>query len=235
MINIYCDESNHLEHDNAYAMLMGAISCPESEKKRINEEIRAIKKKHGLSTWAEIKWTSVSKSKQAYYTDLIDYFINEKALSFRAVVICNKKLLNHERFNSGSHDLWYYKTYYYLLDAMVDYRGTYKIFVDIKDTRGGPKVEKLKKVLCNKMYDFNQDVIVGINQIKSHESEILQLTDLIMGAIGYYHNKHYRIENSNPAKNAVTEKLIKAYSSAIKNGTSRGASKMDIFLWDLAR
>ena len=31
MINIYCDESCHLEHDKARAMLLGAISCPASE------------------------------------------------------------------------------------------------------------------------------------------------------------------------------------------------------------
>lgn len=63
MINIYCDESCHLEHDKAKAMLLGAISCSESEKSRIYSEIRAIKERHSLSTWNEIKWTSVSPSK----------------------------------------------------------------------------------------------------------------------------------------------------------------------------
>lgn len=86
MINIYCDESCHLEHDKAKAMLLGAISCSESEKSRIYSEIRAIKERHSLSTWNEIKWTSVSPSKLSFYIEIIDYFINEPALSFRAVV-----------------------------------------------------------------------------------------------------------------------------------------------------
>jgi len=235
MINIYCDESNHLEHDGAYSMLMAAMICPDIEKKRIYEDIRLIKKKHGISSWAEIKWTGVSESKVAYYLDLVDYFIKEESLSFRTVVVRNKQNLNHNKYNAGSHDLWYYKTYYYLLDAIVDYSGTYKIFIDIKDTKGGPKVKKLREVLCNKMYDFNQEVILGINQIKSNESEILQLTDLIMGGIGYYHNNHYNSDNSSAAKNAVVSKLIDEYGAAIKNGTSRGAKKMDVFLWDLVR
>lgn len=235
MVNIYCDESNHLEHDNAFAMLMGAMSCPASEKVRIYNNIRSIKKKHGLSSWAEIKWTGVSNSKLEYYLDLIDYFIKEDSLSFRVVIIRNKQNLNHKKYNFGSHDLWYYKTYYYLLDAIVDYSGKYKIFIDIKDTKGGPKVKKLRDVLCNKMYDFNQDVILGINQIKSNESEILQLTDLIMGCIGYYHNNHYNADGSNVAKNAVLSRLLDEYGSAIRNGTSRGAKKMDVFLWDLMR
>lgn len=85
------------------------------------------------------------------------------------------------------------------------------------------------------MYDFKKDVIKGIYQIRSHESEILQLTDLIMGAIGYYHNGHYKATGSNSAKNAVVNKLFEQYRSAICYGTSRGAKKMDIFLWSLVR
>lgn len=67
---IYCDESCHLEHDNAKAMLLGAITCPAEEKIRICAEIRAIKKRHGLSTWSEIKWTGVSPSKEASFAHI---------------------------------------------------------------------------------------------------------------------------------------------------------------------
>lgn len=121
MINVYCDESCHLEHDHARSMLMGAIYCNAAEKERIFANIRSIKEKHGLSTWTEIKWTAVSISKVDFFLDLIDYFINEQALSFRAVVVKNKQYLDHNRYNHGSHDLWYYNTYYYFLDAIVSY------------------------------------------------------------------------------------------------------------------
>lgn len=233
MVNIYCDESCHLEHDNANSMLMGAISCPASEKKRINTEIRAIKEKHGLSSWTEIKWTAVSPSKLDFYIELVDYFIKEQNLSFRAVVIKDKSNLNHAKFNQGSHDLWYYKTYFYLLDAIISYNEEYRIFIDIKDTCGGPKVKKLHEVLCNNKYDFKHEVIKDINQIHSHESEILQLTDLIMGAIGFYHNGHYDSTQASSAKKSVVEKLFTQYKQHIIGGTSRGAKKMDVFLWKL--
>ena len=146
MINIYCDESCHLEHDKAKAMLLGAISCPASEKNRIYSEIRSIKQKYGVSSWTEIKWTAVSPSKKTLYIALIDYFLQEKSLSFRAVVAKDKANLNHARYNGGSHDLWYYKAYYYLLDAMIGYSDEYRIFIDIKDTCGGSKVQKLQHI-----------------------------------------------------------------------------------------
>lgn len=235
MINIYCDESCHLEHDKAKAMLLGAISCSESEKSRIYSEIRAIKERHSLSTWNEIKWTSVSPSKLSFYIEIIDYFINEPALSFRAVVAKDKSNLNHEKYNHGSHDLWYYKAYFYLLDAMIGYSEEYRIFIDIKDTCGGTKVKKLQEVLCNNKYDFKHEVIRDIQQIKSNESEILQLTDLIMGAIGFYHNDHYSNPHSSQAKKAIVNKLFEKYKTSIIRGTYRGTSKMDIFLWKLVK
>lgn len=232
---IYCDESCHLEHDQAKAMLLGAISCPAADKKRICEDIRAIKQKYGLSTWSEIKWTGVSPAKQDYYLALIDYFINEPALSFRAVVAKDKTNLNHARYNEGSHDLWYYKAYFYLIDAIIHYDEEYQIYVDIKDTKGGPRIAKLWEVLCNNRYDFKKDVIKGIHQVRSDESEILQLTDLIMGAIGYYHNEHYCNPQASVAKKAVVDKLLLKYKRAITNGTARGTRKMDVFLWKLVR
>lgn len=235
MVYIYCDESCHLEHDNAKAMLMGAISCPSGEKNRIYKEIREIKAKHDLSTWAEIKWKGVSASKLPFYLELIDYFANESALSFRAVVVKDKSNLNHAKYNAGSHDLWYYKTYFYLLDAMIGYTEEYRIFIDIKDTSGGPKTRKLHDVLCNNKYDFKHEVIKEISQIRSNESEILQLTDLIMGAIGFYHNGCYDNDESSLAKKSVVDKLFERYKNAISFGTRRGTAKMDIFLWKLAR
>ena len=232
---IYCDESCHLEHDNAKAMLLGAIVCPAAEKKRICEEIRAIKQRNGLSTWSEIKWTGVSPSKVDFYLELIEYFASEPNLSFRAVVTKDKSNLNHAKYNNGSHDLWYYKSYYYLLDAVIYPNEEYQIYVDIKDTRGGPRIKKLQDVLCNNKYDYKHEVIKGIYQIRSNESEILQLTDLIMGAIGYYHNEHYLKEGSSAAKNAVVNALFNHYKNAIKYGTSRGTPKMDVFLWKLVK
>lgn len=60
--------------------------------------------------------------------------------------------------------------------------------MDIKDTKGGKRVQKLKEVMCNNIYDFNGEVITHIGQINSAESEILQLADLLNGALAY----HYR-------------------------------------------
>ena len=233
MINIYCDESCHLEHDNAKAMLLGAISCNARDKVKFNNLIREIKIKHGLSPRCEIKWTGVSQSKLSYYLELIDTFYEAKYLSFRVVVIKDKALLNNQKYNDGDHDLFYSKAYYYLLVPFIQNGDKYRIFVDIKDTLGGPRLSLLRDVLCNSKHDFNQDLVSQINQIRSHESELLQLTDLLIGAIGYYHNERCGAQGSSKAKNAVVNRLCEYYGKSITEGTSKTAEKLNVFLWNL--
>lgn len=51
----------------------------------------------------EIKWNKVSKGKQTYYEDLINYFFDNELLRFRGVLLPNKSVLRHNEF-SQSHD-----------------------------------------------------------------------------------------------------------------------------------
>ncbi len=227
MINIYCDESCHLEYDLSDIMILGGIACNEDEKKQIFEDIRNIKIKHGLSSWFEIKWTKVSQSKVSFYKELIDYFF-EKKLKFRSVIAKNKKSLNHNIYNEGDYNEWYYKMYYLLLDCMISPDEKYRIFIDIKDTKGGPKVKKLHKVLCNNIYDFKSEVIKDIKQINSKESEILQLTDLLIGAIGYKN----RNLNSSKTKLDIINYIEKKYDRKLNMSTYRCEQKFNIFVWE---
>ena len=74
MINIYCDESCHLEHDKQNVMAIGGIACPNYAKFNVYEDIKKIKERHSIMSHQEIKWNKVSKGKQTYYEDLINYF-----------------------------------------------------------------------------------------------------------------------------------------------------------------
>ena len=54
IINIYCDESCHLEHDNLPVMALGAIWAPKEHVKRLNTGLRDIKARH--RAFSELKW-----------------------------------------------------------------------------------------------------------------------------------------------------------------------------------
>lgn len=227
MIHIYCDESCHLEFDRSNVMALGGIACDIVNKEKVYNDIRDIKVKHGLSTWFEIKWTKISKSKISFYKELIDYFF-QNDLSFRAVVATAKNQLDHTKYNGGSYDTWYYKMYFLLLDPMISPIDEYRIFIDIKDTLGGPKVKKLNEVLCNNIYDFKQEVVKDVKQVNSKESEILQLVDLFIGALTYYHRG---LNSDNTAKTELVNYIIAKYSIDMESSTNRNEKKFNIFIW----
>ncbi|WP_018934319.1 DUF3800 domain-containing protein [Gracilibacillus lacisalsi] len=229
MIYVYCDESCHLENDLSNVMVLGGLAVPESKKKEIFNDIRRIKEQHNLSSWFEIKWTKVSNSKIDFYLDLIKYFFNNDFLRFRGIVMRGKKNLDHKTFGN-THDDWYYRMYFYLLDPMIFPEENYRVFLDIKDTNGGKKVRKLHEVLCNSNYDFNQDVLKDITQIHSHESEIMQLCDLLIGALSYFNRGLYF--NGNQGKQKVISQIISISQKNLNRSTSLQENKFNLFIWD---
>ncbi len=192
--NIYCDESCHLENDHKPYMFLGSISSAYNQIKLHTNNIKKLKEKHNF--YAEIKWTSVSKSKYHFYMELVDYFFATD-LKFRTVGV-EKCKINNDAFGQ-SYDDFYYKMYYLLLNHNLNSLYSYNVYLDIKDTLSAHKVNKLKEILNTKYGVFR-----NVQNIKSHESLILQLTDFIMGAISYYHNNE---EKANIAKMQIIKKI----------------------------
>lgn len=225
-INIYCDESCHLENDQQKVMVLGAVWCPFEKKDEIFERIREIKIKHGLKKDFEIKWTKVSKSKVEFYLELVDYFFDDDDLHFRALVVPDKSIIKHKDFNQD-HDTWYYKMYFSMLKVLIDPHAKNRIFLDIKDTRSTDKTKKLHNVLCNDRYDFDKEIIEIVQTVKSHEVELLQLADLLIGAVSYIN----RGLNTNEGKLRVIERIKKRSGYSLTLTTYLKESKLNIFIW----
>lgn len=187
IFNIYCDESCHLENDGIPIMLLGAVVCPVLKAREISIRVKEIKLEFQLPGDFEIKWTKVSQGKLPFYQRIVDYFFDDDDLCFRGLLIPDKGALNHGKF-AQDHDAWYYKMYFQMLKAIFDESNRYRIYIDIKDTLGVRKIAKLHDVLCNNIYDFDRNIVERLQQIRSHESALLQLADLLIGAVGY-HNR----------------------------------------------
>lgn len=223
--NIYCDESCHLENDRQPVMLLGAIWCPKSHVRKISTEIRELKSKHNAR--GELKWVKVSKARQRFYLELVDYFFSTPQLHFRCLVVDDKSKLNHDYFNLGSHDTFYYKMYYSMLKTILSPENRYHIYIDIKDTLSQNKVNKLREVLCNNVYDFTGQMIVNIQHIRSHESELLQLADLLIGAVSYKNRKL----DGNSAKVMIVSSIEKNIDQSLCLSTSLFKDKFNLFVF----
>lgn len=174
----------------------------------------------------ELKWTKVSKSREIFYLELTRWFLGEPHLHFRTLVVLNKQCLDHRYFNEGSHDTFYYKMYFSLLKAILSPDKAFNIYFDIKDTRSHKKVGKLKEVLCNNFYDFTSQMIHHLQNIHSHESDLMQLTDFLLGAVAY---RHRHLE-TNAAKRIVVETLEIGLKKSLLASTALSEEKFNIFL-----
>ena len=224
--NIYCDESCHLENDNINGMVLGAIWCSKDKKAEIFKRIREIKAEFGLAPNFEIKWNKVSPAKKDFYLRLIDYFFDDNDIHFRALIVPDKSALNHGQFNQ-THDDFYYKMYFDLLKVILAPSNCYNIYIDIKDTRSQCKVLKLTDVLRNNHYDFDKKIINHIQQIKSHEVELLPLADLLIGALGY----NCRKLQTNSAKLAIIKRIQERSKYSLNSSTLYREDKLNLFFW----
>jgi len=224
--NIYCDESCHLENDSHKAMVLGATWCASNEKMKLFERIKEIKKKHGFKSNFEIKWNKVSVSKLAFYREIVNYFFDTDKLNFRALVIPDKSELNHQNFGQ-SHDDFYYKIYFDMLKIIISPYDNYNIYLDIKDTQGYNKVNKLHEVISNAHYDFAQNIVKRIQEVRSEEVSLMQITDLLIGAMSYFH----RELKSSKAKLELIELIKKRSGYSLQKSTLPAERKFNYFIW----
>lgn len=217
--NLYCDESTHLIHDGHPYMLLSYISIAYPQIRLAKEEIKAIKRKFNYTE--ELKWTNVHSATYKVYAELVDWFFMND-LEFRAVVV-DKSQIDEQRADYSFND-FYFRMYFQLLHTKVDFQNRYNVFLDIKDTCSGEKLEKLKK-----MMSYNSS-IGTLQFIPSRESVFIQLADVLMGAINY----NLRIQKGDVKGNVIAklkliEKIKRHSNISLNTTTPLSRNKFNLF------
>lgn len=231
LYNVYCDESCHLEGDGINDMILGAVWCPQNKIRKINSDIKDIKLRYNVMPNSELKWTKVGPVKEELYTEIINYFFDCKDLHFRCLIIPDKDQLDHKRFNQ-THDEWYYKMYFDMLKVIFNPEDRYEVFIDIKDTNSFRRACKLREVCSNSIYDFSGKVIQKIQPIRSNEVQIMQIVDILIGAVGYQN----RVFPKGFIKSSTKLKLIQLIKEKtnykLTKSTLYKEDKFNILVWD---
>ncbi|MDD2391972.1 MAG: DUF3800 domain-containing protein [Bacilli bacterium] len=222
---VYCDETCHMQNDKKNYMILGAVYCPKNEVNHIVKYIKNLKKQYGLKYTSEIKWTKISDSKLNFYIELLRYFFINPNLRFRAI-ICDKRILNHEKFHQ-THDEWYHKMYYEMIRYFISNDNNYEIYPDIKDTNSYENFQRVAKYLRLKLKDTNNKTIRKIQPISSNESYILQVTDVLLGALQYHKNG----ADGSKAKLQIVDFIKNNVIDGIDETTPYNKNKFNILVW----
>jgi hypothetical protein len=118
--------------------------------------------------------------------------------------------------------------YFDLLKVVLSPKASYRIYLDIKDSRSADKVAKLHEVLSNEKYDFKREIIERVQNVHSREIEQMQLADLLIGIISYVN----RSLSSSRAKTVLLERMRLRSGYHLTYTTLYKEDKVNLFRWN---
>lgn len=177
--NIYCDESRYSNEQDPY-LVIGAVKCLREDKQGIVHDIARIKAEHGIS--GEIGWKTVSKSKAAFYRDILKWFVGNDRIVFRCVMADKKKLWSRDDEDA------FYVVYHQLLSHWMLPDSTYHIYLDRKKNSRNDRIPTLRQKVMRDV--SNTATIACAEEVESRECTPVQIADLLIGAVGYVQNGH---------------------------------------------
>lgn len=229
--DIYCDESRQdllvnkemISENNKYACI-GGILVSRSKRNELKNKIKKLKEKH--SVFGELKWGTVSENKIEFYKEIIDLFFEfEEEVLFRTVVI-NSVDVDNKMFNNNDAELGYYKFYYQLIYHWIELTGDsqsiYYIYTDFKTNKVNNRLEVMRGLL-NMVCISSIKLIQAIN---SKESEILQMQNILMGAVGYKYN--FGKYGKSKAKMEIVRHIESYLGHSIRE-TKKNEKKFNVF------
>lgn len=226
-IEVYCDESRQEFFAKAGAdqqgfTVIGSLWIKAENRARYNEAINALRKKHGFKH--EFKWTKITPKKHEFFLDLIRLFFaeSEEDMRFRCIVL-PVKYLDAVAFCEGDEELMFYKFYYQVLHHWILERNIYRVYVDIKTNRVHNRLRILKECLEKANPQAELELVQAL---PSHEVNLLQLVDVLTGAVSAKFNGG----NKSTAKLAVLKEIEDCVGHQIA-ATTRDEKKFNVFLF----
>jgi hypothetical protein len=220
---LFLDESCHLHNDKASVMCIGYVKVSTNRYEEVKNALIKLKLEHRSPF--EIKWNKFSASRLPLYKSLIDFFY-EKPIDFRCVLVKYKERLDHQEFNGGSPTNFYYKLIYYLLRNNPQGE-EYHVFLDISDTRGKQRLNKIHEVFNNLHHGVSP--FTHFQHLRSDENVLFQITDFLVGAITYKCRKIKGEVTENKNKDELIEYLEFKSGYSLHESTELWENKFNIF------
>lgn len=224
-INIYCDESRHTSDAADRFLVIGAISCPREAKREVVHRIHCLQARHAAR--GEFGWSKVAPGKADFFAELIALFLDEPSLRFRCLVT-DRTALKHDLFNDGDKELGFYKLYYQMLVHWLQPGNVYHVYLDWQRNASQERFADLREILGRKL--SGRAKLACLEPVSSHEQPLVQLTDVLIGAVGYAWNQRSasraKVDFCNRLAAAIGKPSL-AFSSPWKGSDP----KFNVFNW----
>ncbi len=226
--DVYCDEVRpdlfSSKAPPCTYLLIGSLWAHQEDRDRLKTAIHALRDKHKVG--GEFKWQKLSPSRLGFYCDLVSLFFAEgDRLRFRCISVDRAKVDLIE-YHENDQELGFYKFYYQLLHHWIHDFNDYSVFCDYKCNRDMRRLQVLQRCLARSNLSANTS---SIQAIRSEESVLIQMVDVLVGAASAKLNLSLRPDS---AKSKLVDFIESKLGRPIA-ATSKSAAKFNVFTIDL--
>ncbi len=176
----FLDETGLIYSPRDKFFALGVIKCNTPEK--IYNRIRKIRQKYNYTE--ELKWANLDrKIRFDVARGFFNIFLTEDA-EFNCIILNKEKLDFKKHFNNDLYKV--YRSFSVALLKLIIGKRPEDIIILLTDDYFTPEGTDLECTIKKFINDHYKDfVVAGVCQIDSKSSDLLQLTDLILGSILY--------------------------------------------------
>jgi len=206
---IFVDESCKEKHQY---LVLGGIVVEIDDIPKVLSAIHDVRSAFGLRR--EMKWTKISNGYVSAYRAFVDVFFDlheRDILHFHSVIIDTHRL-DHAKYNQGDAEIGFSKFIYQLLvnkfGRLYSDSSPFHVYLDKRETKHS--LEDLRNVLNNGIahrYDVQSRPYRRVQFRDSKKSEILQLNDILIGAIGARKNGHHARPQASRARVGIADHI----------------------------
>lgn len=210
---VYCDESR--QNNCQYKLISGIWINKDSGWPFVNDFNNKCIQEVGIEP-AHMKWKNVpSKPDSPFFpfykifVDLYFQYCYRGKMFFRTIIANKDYQFNHSLYNNGDPEIGFYKLYYQLIFHWLDADCLYHIRIaqrevskKVQNIDEAGRLDDLNTILnngINKKYNRKKlgQNIISTQARPAKSRRLIQLADILMGAVGYHWNgEHLKPEAS---------------------------------------
>ncbi len=226
--DIYCDESHpdllSSQNPKVKFMMIGGIWLPFELRDNFKEKIHELRNQFNIG--GEFKWRKVTPSREDFYMSLIHWFFSEgNNIRFRCIAVEHEKV-NMIKYHNNDQELGFYKFYYQMIHHWIFDYNEYNIFCDFKSNRETDRLNVLRR--CLQASNLSSEIVFA-QAIRSKESVLLQLVDVLLGSVSAKLNCTHKTGSAKANLIATIEENIGASICP----TNKSEQKFNVFKIDL--
>jgi hypothetical protein len=207
VVEVYGDESLKRGHYD----VLGGLWIPARHAEPLRAAITEARARHECT--GEMKWSKSSGSSvHPLYADVVDLAaaaIHAGRAKYKCIVI-DRRLVDNATWNDGDRELGYFKAWWTLLMSRVQPGWRYRVRLDALNLQRSGRLQTLRDTLnATAIRDrgLSYPCCESVEPRDSKKDDLIQVVDLLTGAVGFHYAGGHTAPGSSPAKIELAERI----------------------------